>query len=30
VRQGARAIARGGPRYTNRIHRDDCVGALDT
>jgi nucleoside-diphosphate-sugar epimerase len=29
VRQGRAAIARGGPRYTNRIHRDDCVGALD-
>jgi nucleoside-diphosphate-sugar epimerase len=29
VRQGRALIARGGPRYTNRIHRDDCVGALD-
>ena len=29
VRQGRAAIGRGGPRYTNRIHRDDCVGALD-
>jgi len=29
VRQGRAAIARGGPHYTNRIHRDDCVGALD-
>jgi nucleoside-diphosphate-sugar epimerase len=29
VRQGRAAIARGGPRYTNRIHRDDCAGALD-
>ena len=29
VRQGRASIARGGPRYTNRIHRDDCVGALD-
>ncbi len=29
VRQGHARIARGGPRYTNRIHRDDCVGALD-
>jgi nucleoside-diphosphate-sugar epimerase len=29
VRQGRAAIARGGPRYTNRIHRDDCVGALE-
>jgi nucleoside-diphosphate-sugar epimerase len=29
VRQGRAPIARGGPRYTNRIHRDDCVGALD-
>jgi nucleoside-diphosphate-sugar epimerase len=28
VRQGRAPIARGGPRYTNRIHRDDCVGAL--
>src|SRR5262249_35295810 len=29
VRQGRAAVARGGPRYTNRIHREDCVGALD-
>src|SRR5262249_5161006 len=29
VRQGRAAIASGGPHYTNRIHRDDCVGALD-
>jgi nucleoside-diphosphate-sugar epimerase len=29
VRQGRAAIAKGGPLYTNRIHRDDCVGALD-
>jgi len=29
VRQGRAAIARGGPRYTNRIHRDDCAGVLD-
>lgn len=29
VRQGRAAISRNGPRYTNRIHRDDCVGALD-
>jgi nucleoside-diphosphate-sugar epimerase len=29
VRQGRAAVARGGPRYTNRIHRDDCVGVLD-
>jgi nucleoside-diphosphate-sugar epimerase len=29
VRQGRAALSRGGPRYTNRIHRDDCVGALD-
>jgi nucleoside-diphosphate-sugar epimerase len=29
VLQGRAALARGGPRYTNRIHRDDCVGALD-
>jgi len=28
VRQGHAAIARGATRYTNRIHRDDCVGAL--
>ena len=28
VRQGRAALARGGPHYTNRIHRDDCVGAL--
>lgn len=29
VRQGHAVVARGAPRYTNRIHRDDCVGALD-
>ena len=29
VRQGRAATSRNGPRYTNRIHRDDCVGALD-
>lgn len=29
VRKGQAVIARGGPRYTNRIHRDDCAGALD-
>jgi nucleoside-diphosphate-sugar epimerase len=29
VRLGHASIARGGPHYTNRIHRDDCVGALD-
>jgi nucleoside-diphosphate-sugar epimerase len=29
VRQGRAALAPGGPRYTNRIHRDDCAGALD-
>jgi nucleoside-diphosphate-sugar epimerase len=29
VRQGRAAIPRGGPHYTNRIHRDDCAGALD-
>lgn len=28
VRQGHAVIARGATRYTNRIHRDDCVGAL--
>ncbi len=28
VRQGRAAISAGGPRYSNRIHRDDCVGAL--
>jgi nucleoside-diphosphate-sugar epimerase len=28
VRQGRAAIAPGGPHYTNRIHRDDCAGAL--
>lgn len=28
VRQGHAVIARGGARYTNRIHRDDCVGAI--
>jgi nucleoside-diphosphate-sugar epimerase len=29
VRQGRVSIARGAPQYTNRIHRDDCAGALD-
>jgi len=29
VRKGQAAIARGAPRYTNRIHRDDCAGVLD-
>lgn len=29
VRKGQAAIARGGPRYTNRIHRDDCAGVID-
>src|SRR5262249_24993301 len=29
VRQGRAAISGNGPRYTNRIHRDDCAGALD-
>jgi nucleoside-diphosphate-sugar epimerase len=29
VRQGRAAISRDGPRYTNRIHRDDCAGVLD-
>jgi nucleoside-diphosphate-sugar epimerase len=29
VRQGRVSIARGGPQYTNRIHRDDCAGVLD-
>ena len=28
VRSGRAVVARGGPRYTNRIHRDDCAGAL--
>ena len=28
VRQGRALISRGEPRYTNRIHRDDCAGAL--
>jgi len=28
VRQGRVSIARGAPHYTNRIHRDDCVGAI--
>lgn len=28
VRRGAAAIAPGGPRYTNRIHRDDAAGAI--
>jgi nucleoside-diphosphate-sugar epimerase len=29
VRQGRAAVSGNGPNYTNRIHRDDCVGALD-
>ncbi|MDH3686405.1 MAG: SDR family oxidoreductase [Myxococcales bacterium] len=28
VRQGRVSIARGAAQYTNRIHRDDCAGAL--
>ncbi len=28
VRQGRALISRGEPRYTNRIHRDDCAGVL--
>jgi nucleoside-diphosphate-sugar epimerase len=28
VRAGTVALAPGGPHYTNRIHRDDCAGAL--
>jgi nucleoside-diphosphate-sugar epimerase len=28
VRQGQAACSDGPPRYTNRIHRDDCAGAL--
>jgi nucleoside-diphosphate-sugar epimerase len=28
VRSGRAVVPRGGPRYTNRIHRDDCAGAL--
>ena len=28
VRSGRAVFARGGPHYTNRIHRDDCAGAL--
>jgi nucleoside-diphosphate-sugar epimerase len=28
VRAGRAALAPGGPHYTNRIHRDDCAGAL--
>jgi len=28
VRRGDAAIPSGPPRYTNRIHRDDCVGML--
>jgi nucleoside-diphosphate-sugar epimerase len=28
VRQGRVSIARGGPQYTNRIHRDDCANVL--
>jgi nucleoside-diphosphate-sugar epimerase len=28
VRQGLATCQEGPPRYTNRIHRDDCVGAL--
>ena len=29
VRAGHAVIARGAPRYTNRIHRDDCAGVID-
>jgi nucleoside-diphosphate-sugar epimerase len=29
VRHGRVSIARGAAQYTNRIHRDDCAGALD-
>ena len=28
VRSGRAVVAKGAPRYTNRIHRDDCAGAL--
>jgi nucleoside-diphosphate-sugar epimerase len=28
VRSGRAVVPRGGTRYTNRIHRDDCAGAL--
>jgi nucleoside-diphosphate-sugar epimerase len=28
VRSGRAVFTRGSPRYTNRIHRDDCAGAL--
>jgi hypothetical protein len=28
VRQGVAACREGPPLYTNRIHRDDCAGAL--
>lgn len=28
VRSGRAVFPRGGPRWTNRIHRDDCAGAL--
>jgi nucleoside-diphosphate-sugar epimerase len=28
VRAGTARLAPGGPHYTNRIHRDDCAGAL--
>jgi nucleoside-diphosphate-sugar epimerase len=28
VRSGRATYSRGTPRYTNRIHRDDCAGAL--
>ncbi len=28
VREGRATYAEGAPRYTNRIHRDDCAGAL--
>ncbi len=29
VRSGRAVISRGGPVYTNRIHRDDCAGVLE-
>ncbi|NRA08350.1 MAG: SDR family NAD(P)-dependent oxidoreductase, partial [Myxococcales bacterium] len=29
VRRGEAPAAEGPPRYTNRIHRDDCAGMLD-
>lgn len=28
VRSGRATFSKGGPRYTNRIHRDDCAGAI--